>query len=80
MNRVEVENYLKLVIPSVFDEINTKRKKAAKPIYNDLFDEAAQTNQATCARMDQTEVIQKSLSVVVNCCTKVKFSFLIKNN
>lgn len=69
MNRDEAENYMKLVVPSVYDKIERKRQKVHLPLYDERFDPASQINQLEGGK--QTEVIQQAITVVVQCCTKV---------
>ena len=74
MNFDEAEAFIRLAVPSVFAEIDVKRSKAIQPLESELYDPAAAINQYWHLgelQFNQPEVIQRALSVVINCCTKV---------
>ena len=71
MNRHEAENFMEMVVPSVFEEIKQKRTKAVQPLYRETFDPAAKTNQLGDCGFNQTEAIQQAITVVVQYCMKV---------
>ena len=74
MNFEEAEAFIRMTVPSVFAEINVKRAKAIQPLESLLYDPAADINQYWQLgqyQCNQPEIIQRALSVVINCCTKV---------
>ena len=71
MNRAEAESFMKLVVPSVYEEIEAKRAMAKLPLYLENYDPAATINQYGDIGYNQEDAIYKAAVVVVNCCTKV---------
>lgn len=70
----EAENFIRLAVPSVFAEIDSKRAKAMKPLESLVYDSAAAINQYWHLgeiQYNQPDVIQNALTVVIQCCTKV---------
>ena len=72
MHRQEAEAFMKLIVPSVFAEIEAKRKKFKPPLYREEFDPAAKTNQYGDIGFNQERAIEEATTVVVQYCTKVK--------
>ena len=78
MNFDEAESFIRMAVPSVFAEIDAKRANAMKPLESTLYDPAAAINQYWHLgeiQFNQPDVIQKALTVVVQCCTKVHIFF-----
>ena len=78
MDRQEAEDFMQLVIPSVFAEIEIKRKRARLPLHRENYDAAAATNQNCDDSFNQEIAIQKATTVLIQCCTKVN-KFLAYN-
>ena len=75
----EAESFIRLVVPSVFAEIDAKRINAMKPLESNLYDPAAAINQYWHLGeipFNQPAVIQNALTVVIQCCTKVQLVLL----
>ena len=80
MNRQEAESFMKLVVPSVYEELEDKRAKACLPLHADQYDPAATINQYCDPNYNQEDAIYRAAVVVVNCCTKVTHKNLVSRN